>query len=252
MQKRVHEVAKQHRVSTKEVLAFLASRGLFLKSASSKMPKDAERLLSRVSRDEIRGAPSATSAPVVGRPSIVQEQNLGKTSDGYWATEPWESPHADPETRRFSDWIGPEEITAAEAAEAYPVTSATVRQWVRRGHIQPVRRGERPMKFEAAELFRAWREVTDRKTQQSIRGRAERGLGARRLRSKDLDVEVTAEVAARVVDVAVSTVRSWQHRGHLRVSSRAGRTPLYRIADVLRVARRAPYKTPRRQSRPRI
>ena len=55
---------------------------------------------------------------------------------------------------------------------------------------------------------------------------------------EDLDALVTTNDAASVCGVDASTIRQWASRGHLTPSGLDERNrPLYRLIDVLRVAR---------------
>lgn len=38
-------------------------------------------------------------------------------------------------------------LTITQAAEQVGVTEATIRQWVVRGHLEPLRRGAKPLRF---------------------------------------------------------------------------------------------------------
>lgn len=48
-------------------------------------------------------------------------------------------------------------LTTTEAASAYGVREATLRQWVRRGRLTPLRRGARPLRFRERDLADAVR-----------------------------------------------------------------------------------------------
>lgn len=45
-------------------------------------------------------------------------------------------------------------VTSAELAQRFGVGTSVVRDWVARGHIEPVRRGARPLKFRDDDVAR--------------------------------------------------------------------------------------------------
>lgn len=51
----------------------------------------------------------------------------------------------------------------------------------------------------------------------------------------DLDARVPAHQAAQLVGVSPQLVNSWKQSGKLKPCGKRGRSPLYRVADVLHV-----------------
>lgn len=49
-------------------------------------------------------------------------------------------------------------VTTEEAAQAAGVSPSTVRTWVLRGHLEPVRRGAKPLRFHYDDVARVQRE----------------------------------------------------------------------------------------------
>lgn len=44
-------------------------------------------------------------------------------------------------------------LTIDDVAEQVAVSTATVRSWVRRGYLEPLNRGERPLTFDSAAVW---------------------------------------------------------------------------------------------------
>jgi excisionase family DNA binding protein len=59
-------------------------------------------------------------------------------------------------------------LTIDEAAEQVGVSTATLRQWVVRGHLEPLRRGTKPLVFHAADVWRCARERLPRRERERI------------------------------------------------------------------------------------
>jgi len=116
-----------------------------------------------------------------------------------------------------------------DVAFYFGVKPATVRQWVRRGHIKPDG-SEGP-----SHVFRS-QDVMD--AYESISARTRRSRGSN-VRTKFHDRQVSCEVAARACGVAPSTVRSWISRGHVRSVRDDGGHVTVRVGDVFRLARRS-------------
>lgn len=151
-------------------------------------------------------------------------------------------------SRTWRQWIGPDLLTTQQAARAWAISPATIRQWVHRGYLAPVGTEGRSAVFAARDVYRVALATGDRNLQPGgplRRDDDERRLNINACRGRDLQELVTAEEAAVAVGVSPATIRSWKHRGHLPPAQHRGRTPLYRLADVLTAARRKPHR-PRR------
>lgn len=170
----------------------------------------------------------------------------------FWS---WQHDDAYWDDRRvWRNWDGPDELTTAEAAIAYAVRPATVRQWVHRGHLTPIRRDGRTLIFEARAVYTAAIATGDRNQQPGGPLRRDfdrdREHGARGVTAEAMTALVTAEAAGAAVGVSPSTVRSWKRRGHISPVQHRGRTPFYLLADVVAVARRSPHRPQRKDPRP--
>lgn len=126
-------------------------------------------------------------------------------------------------------------VTTETAAEMLGIRPATLRQWVSRGHLQPVGRTGRQNLYQRADLHRVQAEVQAR-TQRVP------GLKTAHVDSKHFEQLITAAAAAGIARVSPSTIRNWVLRGHLQPAGRDGRRHLYRVVDVLRAARRSPVR----------
>ena len=121
------------------------------------------------------------------------------------------------------------EWSTRDVAFYFSVSIATVRQWVKRGHLAPARFEKRTHVFSSAEAMTAGLAI-------SRRTNAPPGMRANIL-PKHHDRYVTSQLAAAAVGVAPSTVRSWIHRGRLTTkTSSAGRVTV-RVGDVFTLAR---------------
>ena len=210
---RVYELAKELAVESKTLLAYLTEQGEFIRSAASVIePLVVERI-----REDFPRA-GAAEEPRRGFPPVRQMDQWLDDDQYSW----------------------PEEMTTVQAAYMCGLRTSTIRQWVRRGYLQPIGRKGRSSLF----AVEAVREAQDRVLERTRKPVEPRGGVA----SKHLDRQVTTAIAARVVGVSPSTVRMWVHRGHLTPVSSSGRSHVFLVQDVLRAARRS---APRRGWRKR-
>jgi predicted site-specific integrase-resolvase len=144
------------------------------------------------------------------------------------------------------------ELTTSDVANLLGVTPATVRMWVRRGHITPIG------KYRNSNVF-GTRDVLD--ADDAIRSRTKsvassRRVGSDRFRWERPAVNIPAKFHDGIVDVRQAaalakvrpaTIRTWIHRGHLQpLPSSQPREVHLRVGDVFKAARRD-----RRPTRPR-
>ena len=211
---RVYELAKELAVESKTLLAYLTEQGEFIRSAASVIePLVVERI-----RKDFPMASRAAEEPRRGFLPVRQTDQWLDDDQYSW----------------------PEAMTTVQAAYMCGLRTSTIRQWVRRGYLQPIGRKGRSSLF-AVEAVREAQDRVLERTRKPVEPR--RGVA-----SKDLDRQVTTAIAARVVGVSPSTVRMWVHRGHLTPVSSSGRSHVFIVQDVLRAARRS---SPRRGWRER-
>lgn len=65
-------------------------------------------------------------------------------------------------------------ITTDEAAEEFGVAPSTIRMWVLRGHLEPVRRGAKPLRFRVEDVWRAAARLRPAADQERLRALSER------------------------------------------------------------------------------
>lgn len=235
---RVFEAATRLSVSSRRLLVFLDSHGMPHSTASSAVSKAAADLLRK-----------ATTSDVLL--DSARHHRYGPPSPPvFWVWEQYDDDWYWDDDRAWRNWVGPDELTTAEAAMAYAVRPSTVRQWVHRGHLTPLRQRGRTLIFAARTVHQAAMATGHRNAQPggplTRHQRREPNLAGRHISAQSMTTFVTAEAAAHAVGVTASTVRSWQHRGRLTPKRHQGRTPLYLLADVVATARRSPYRPPRK------
>lgn len=109
------------------------------------------------------------------------------------------------------------------------VEAATVRQWVRRGHLQPVGTEKGSHIFESSAVVAAMAAIESRTNRRP-------GLRAN-IHPRHHGRLVRIPTAAAAVGVAPSTVRSWITRGRLKSTRTEDGHVVVLVADVFRLAR---------------
>lgn len=235
---RVFQAAARLRVSSRRLLVYLDSQDMTHSTASNSLSSDAVLLLQRVTTTEVL---NESSRHFRHRPAPHKT---------FWS---WEHDEWGWDDRRWQNWTGPDELTTSDAARAYAVTPATIRQWVRRGHLSPLRREGRTSVYAAREVHEAATATGWRNLQPGgplRRDRCDVRPAGRFLTADAMRRVVTAEEAGSLLSLSASTIRSWRHRGLLTPIRHKGRTPLYLMADVVSTARRAPHHPSRLKARP--
>ncbi|WP_353952521.1 MerR family transcriptional regulator [Knoellia sp. S7-12] len=237
---RVYQAAARLDVSSRRLLVLLEANAAWHATASSALSPGGAALIAGTTKATVFAESSRHYGRKPSRRQVFWTwQQRSVHDDYYWGDE----------RPVWTNWVGPEEITTAEAAQAYGVSPATIRQWVRRGRLQPTRNQGRTLIFSARDVSRAALTTGDRNRQPggALRRDDDRRQPAALGISAALMHElVTADVAARAAGVAASTIRVWKHRGHLSAAEHSGRTPLYLLADVVAAARRSPHRPQRR------
>ncbi len=236
---RVYQAARRLRVSSQRLLVYLEAHHAPHATASSNLTADGAALLAGATTSQVLLDSARHYRPKPMRREVYWSwQQMDPEDDWYWVDE----------RRIWKNWIGPDQLTTSQAAQAWAVSTATIRQWVHRGYLNPLGTKGRSAVFSALDVLQAAIATGDRNQQPGgplRRDQERREPVATRVRGKDLQRIVTAEAAAAVVGVSPSTIRSWKRRGHLHPAQRRGRTPLYRVADVLAAARRSPHRPQR-------
>lgn len=245
---RVYDAARRLGVSSGELRQYLQAHGYVVRSVSSLLSDGAGQLVAKL-------------APGAGLPSIVNPvpppPPVTRRPEVFWSWE-WEDDEdwfAPAKSYSFSHWVGPDEVTVAQAAAAYYVSPATVRQWVSRGLLIPARCEGRANIFTAEAVNRAALQAKYRSRQPMTYRPEDQDCGpifeappiaACWVDSRTMSALLPAPEVSALTGIPASTIRSWAHRGHIQALAHQGRIPLFLVADVVGRARRAPYR-PRRK-----
>lgn len=134
------------------------------------------------------------------------------------------------------------EISTRDVAELGGVTQATVRRWVARGYISPVGKLGASNLFSTKAVFAAFDGISGRR-RATGKGRRQQShlAGLRpfeRVHPRHFEAVVDVREAARLINVAPATIRSWIHRGQLTpITSSKPRAIRLRVGDVIDTAR---------------
>lgn len=125
-------------------------------------------------------------------------------------------------------------VSTAEAARIARVQPATIRQWVRRGHLVAAesRDSSRSLSFDPDEVRDAMAITRRRRRHQSAPEYNEPEL-----RRWGFDALVTTQQAAGYLGIPESTIRSWVRRGRLSPVGRRGRAMQFRLVDIYAMLR---------------
>jgi hypothetical protein len=265
---RVHELARELALSSRELIDRLRADGEWVTShlsvvphpiavryLSSRPPRVAKPTpLTPVADRELRaqGHARAAASPVARalpriprRPGPRQRRYRRVDYDDY-------SP--------FDDRYLPDRLTTRDIAEAFGVTLGAVRQWVARGYLSPVGKWGTSSVFRTSDAVDAYDKVRARRRATAQDRRQVRWHVERRpidvVPAKHWDAVVTIDEAARLINVSPATIRAWIHRRHLiPLASSTRRAVQLRVGDVIRTAHNRripqpqPWRPPRREPR---
>jgi len=193
----VYTKAKELGVSSRELLAYLTIRGWELASASCDLPEEALALIP-----------------------------IHFVSDITWAGRTLRRPDA---LSIYPPW--PTIVTGYQASQIAEVSTATIRQWVRRGRLTraDVRGHGREAVYHLDDVLAARLE-----TRQSRRERVP-VYRVPRLSSKTFDALMSAREAATYLNIPESTIRSWARRKRIAPVAYKGRSAQYRLSTIYRL-----------------
>jgi hypothetical protein len=251
---RVWELARELGVSSAELVDLLRAEGEWVDSHLSRVPDP------RIARIRTN-PPSPTRTRDVHLPKPTPRRvEAPRTPPRKLRRKRFPGPkplslkppqeHADDDfyydRQRHRDY-GPQ-VTTRDIARMFDVQQATVRMWVRRGHITPIDKLSNSNVFDTADVLSAHRGIEER-SRMPGKGQASPKPShwqpnRPHIAAKYFDVIVDISQAAGLVHVSPATVRTWIHRGHVkRVPSSRPRDVRLRIGDVLAAAtRRRPPK----------
>lgn len=194
---RVHELAYELGVTSRQVLVELERLGQHTRSASS-----------TVESSPAAWVRQAFAFTADGRPRLMRLPRPGLPAPG----------------------PTPQQITAAEAWSVVSVQPATIRQWVSRGYLRSVGTRGCAALYDRDDLRRV--ELRTRSRTKAVPFHPVLDLSP-----KYDDRLITVLEAAEFLGVAPSTVRSWVTRGRLRPVGRSGRAHLFTVHSVLVASR---------------
>lgn len=262
---RVWELAEELGVMSADILDLIKPHDAYVTSHLATVPRQA--------LDAIRANPPAerwqphqydewhpwnrTPASFVPRPTPLTDPATGRRRR--WRLRPgpkpitFEPPYEEDARGYGNDTIAEltyEPIwTTRDITRYYGVNAATVRQWVKRGHLAPCGKQGPSHTFRRHDIAAAVNAINGRRTAtgqpKDPRPGEHGGLNAaalNRLANVKPNTIVTTTEAAALLGLAPSTIRAWVRRGHLK-PSRASIDPptrglYFRLEDIHEAARR--------------
>lgn len=211
---RVYAKAKELDIPSRLLLRYLAGKGCVLNSASCNIPDE-----------------TLTLIPTDNVWAIVREVVLTRQPDAPRLYPPW-----------------PQLVTGTEAALIAEVDPATIRQWVRRGHLvrADLRGRSRNAVYHLDDVLAARRATRQTRRSQVPVYRVPR------LSRSTFDAAMTAREAGAYLGIPESTIRSWAHRKRIIPVAVDNRRPRYRLAAIydLIKSRHRPELDPRKRPLP--
>jgi len=267
---RVYQLAHELGTSSRELIDRLRADGEWVASHLSRVPEPHVRRLRATDSVRQDSRVDSPDSLVTGRPTDLPELSNPDKDERPLGREPW-PPRMTPRLRRrpgprplsfqqppvdqYDDPVEnlryEPELTTRDVADLLGVTPATVRMWVRRGHITPIGKYRNSNVFDTGAVRDAHDAIRSRTKSvgSSRRDESEWRLPqpAVNIPAKFHDVIVDVRQAAALAKVRPATIRTWIHRGHLQpLPSSQPREVRLRVGDVFKAARRG-----RRPSRPR-
>jgi len=257
---RVWELAEQLRIPAADVIALLRAEGEWVTSHLNKVPGI---LVATIVANA--PPPSKTAADYVPPPPTAAErvawQQAHEAFDAQTRRRRRKRPGPRPVTMSLpydedayyhdeeDELRAQGEASTRDLAFFAGVKASTVRQWVGRGYITPVRNVGGSNIFDVDDFVTAYEQIAIRR---SPKGRARRrhphgprlkpGLTSaqfERLNRVHPNRLVTLAEAAKMTGVAPATIRTWIHRGHLAAHPNSRPRALkFRIRDLYTASRR--------------
>lgn len=221
---RVHELAKELGVSSKELLTALKEQGEFVKSASSIIEAPVARRLRETFTIRPTSPPQSCQMSTPRREVPPPIPLPPRPVPGPRPFPPRPAPK--PCTRAPATLPSTQLVTVSEAYAIVGVRPEAIRKWASRGYLQSIGKRGRAALYDRDDLLRVRNETRSRTIDPAV--------------SSELYVPhshynrlITTDEVARLFSVAPSTVRSWVRRGHLTPIRRGARGWLFKIGLVL-------------------
>ncbi|QOV96799.1 translation initiation factor IF-2 N-terminal domain-containing protein [Rhodococcus pyridinivorans] len=197
---RVHELAKELGISSKDLLAQLLREGEFVKLASSTLRGEVVQ--------RMRMSPPSSRPPY---PLPIQSPPRPRTP----------APNKPKPAMTQSQLI-----TAVEAGQILGLRPDRIRQWASRGYIQGKGKRGRATLYDRDDLRQAQSETRSRTKDPEV-------FPQLRIPGAYYNRLITTNEVAALFGVAPSTVRSWIRRGHLTPARRGKHGWLFKIGLVM-------------------